>query len=126
MEITGRLTANATTHTLKDGRQVVHFTVAINDRYRPKHAETFINQATFINASYWLNPGIAPHLIKGLIVECSGRIGLNAWKGMDGEARASLTFHVNSIRLHGKSQPTKRAASPAPDSITEPLQDLPF
>ena len=41
MEITARLTADAKVNTLKDERQVVNFTIAINDSYKPKEsAET--------------------------------------------------------------------------------------
>ena len=34
MELTGRITADAKLSTVKDGRQVVNFTIAINDSYK--------------------------------------------------------------------------------------------
>jgi len=36
MEIVGRVTQNAVVKQLKDERQVVNFTVAINDYFKPK------------------------------------------------------------------------------------------
>ena len=29
-----------------------------------------------------------------------GRAGVNAYKGNDDEAKATLTFHVNNIKMH--------------------------
>ena len=101
MEITGRITADAKVSTLKDGRQVINFSVAINDSYKPKGSEAAVKVATYFNCSYWLNPGIEPYLTKGTLVECYGRISINAWTNAEGEAKASLNFHVNNIKLHG-------------------------
>lgn len=126
MEITGRITADAKLSTLKDGRQVVNFSVAVNDSYKPKGSEVAVKVATYFNCSYWRNPGIAQHLTKGTLVECFGRISVNAWNNAEGEAKASLNFHVNSIKLHGKSGAATKEMIPAASEITEPVEDLPF
>ncbi len=126
MEITGRLTADAKVSTLKDGKQVVNFSVAVNDSYKPKGSEVATKVATYFNCSYWINPGIASYLTKGTLVECYGRVSVNAWTNGEGEAKASLNFHVNNIKLHGKSNATTKETVPAPAEITEPLEDLPF
>ncbi len=124
MELTGRLTADARVNTLKDDRKVVNFSIVINDRYKPKNGEVK-EIATFVNCAYWINPGIAPHLTKGTLVELYGRIGVNAWNNMDGEARATLTLHVSNIKLHGgkknDAQPAGQHVSPEPSA-----DDLPF
>jgi single-strand DNA-binding protein len=130
MEITARLTADANLRTLKDERQVVNFNVAINDRYKPRDSSEIKKVVTFIQCAYWINPDIAKHLTKGTLVELYGRIGVNAFKDMQGEAKASLTFHVNSIKLHGKgrlagAENTTSALSPVSDA-KQPLEDLPF
>src|SRR5678809_653647 len=98
MELVGRLTANAKVSTVKDDRKVVNFSIAINDSYKPKGSEMVTKITTFVNCSYWINPAIAEHLTKSTLVELSGRIGVNAWTNAEGEAKASLTFHVNSIK----------------------------
>lgn len=101
MEIVGRLTQDAKLDTLSDERTVLHFSVAVNDSYKPKGSER-IKIATFFNCSYWKNTGLSNYMKKGTLVELSGRVGLNAWIDSNGEAKASLTFLVNTIKLHGK------------------------
>ena len=128
MEIIARLTADAVVKTVKDERQVVNFNVAINDSYKPKGSDQVTKVVTYVQCDYWVNPGIAQYLTKGTVVELFGRIGVNAYTNMQGEAKASLTFHVNNIKLHGgyakKSDPV--AASVIAGELTEPLDDLPF
>ena len=128
MEITGRLTVDAKVSTLKDERQIVNFTIAVNDYYKPTGSNESKNIATYVQCAYWRNSNIAKHLTKGALVELSGRVGVNAYIHMDGTARASLTFHVNSIKIHskGKSQSIENTSSIEVSSITEPLEDLPF
>ena len=128
MEITARVTADAKVNTLKDERQVVNFNVAINDSYKPKDGSEIKKMATFIQCAYWINPAIAKHLTKGTLVELFGRIGVNAYKDMQGEPKATLTFHVNNIKLHGKGKPTEpeNKTAIAAAEITEPPEDLPF
>ena len=64
------------------------------------------------------------------MVELQGRIGVNAYNAHDGEAKATLTFHVNTIKLHGngKQQGTEvRKVMPmATVEIKEPVENLPF
>ena len=130
MEITARLTADAQVNILKDGRRVVSFNVAINDRYKAADSGEVTKVTTYVQCSYWINANIAKHLTKGTLVELYGRIGVNAYTNLQGEPKASLTFHVNSIKLHGKSRTKeKQSNTTAPVSaneITEPLEDLPF
>ena len=126
MELVGRLTANAKVSTVKDDRKVVNFSIAINDSYKPKGGELVTKITTFVNCSYWINPAIAEHLTKSTLVELSGRIGVNAWTNAEGEAKASLTFHVNSIKLHGKGNAASKESIPAASEIKEPIEDLPF
>ncbi|MFT3981174.1 MAG: single-stranded DNA-binding protein [Ferruginibacter sp.] len=126
MEIVGRLTADATVNTLKDERKVVNFSVAVNDSYKPKGSDSNTKVTTYFNCSYWMSPAIAEHLTKGVLVECYGRISANAWTNAEGEAKASLNFHVNNIKLHGKSNATTKEPIQVAAEIKEPLEDLPF
>lgn len=73
MQFTGRLTNNAVVKTTKDERQVVSFSVAINDQYKRKGNDMPIKTVLYINCSYWVNTSIALHLTKGSIVELQGR-----------------------------------------------------
>jgi single-strand DNA-binding protein len=130
MEITGRVTADAEVRETKSGKKVVGFNLAINDNYRGKDGQ--MNKVTtWVDCSYWLNGGIAVWLKKGILVELYGRIGARAWTAKSGEAKASLTFHVNNIKLLGKSNAagTERVTAEAQtDAATYPdtKDDLPF
>ena len=124
MEMTGRVTGDATVATTKSGKKVVNFSIAINDRYKPKDADEWKQFTTYVNCSYWRSESIAAFIKKGMLVEVAGRISVSAWVNMKGEAKGSLDFHVNSIKLHGKTAAPALATEPA--EITEPVEDLPF
>ena len=128
MEIIGRITADATVSETKAGKKVVNFSIAINDTYKTKGSDEVQKITTYVNCAYWLNEGIAQYLTKGSLVECAGRIGVNAWTGKDGDAKATLTFHVNSIKLHGKSNSGNSANIAVNNTapVAAAADDLPF
>lgn len=132
MEITGRVTADAVVHKVNSDKEVVNFSIAINDSYKPKGSTEVIDVVTYINCSYWLNSKTAQWLKKGAIVQLSGRIGLNVYSNTEGKAMGSLTFHINSLKIlafakraeqtenNGASLSAKQAQQP------ETADDLPF
>ena len=127
MEIIGRVTKDAIVTKLKDERQVVNFSIAMNDYYKPKGNEEGIKITTYVNCAYWLSVKIGPQLTKGALVELYGRIGVNTYKASQGEAIGSLTFHVNNIKLHGR--PKTNQGQPilvSKADINTPADDLPF
>jgi single-strand DNA-binding protein len=130
MEIIGRITADAAVSETKAGKKVVNFSIAINDTYKTKGSDEVQKITTYVNCAYWINAGIAPYLTKGSLVECAGRIGVNAWTGKDGDAKATLTFHVNNIKLHGGNKgivvTAPVPAVTAPAAKAEATDDLPF
>lgn len=107
--IVGRITKNAQINTLKDQRQVVNFSVAINDYYKTKAGERK-EQTTFYNCSYWISPNVAKILTKGTLVELTGKISSTAWIGRDGEIKSGLNFHTSRIKLHGGGKQNDRNA----------------
>jgi single-strand DNA-binding protein len=126
MEITGRVTGDAEVRTTKGNKEVVSFTVVVNDYYRPKDGEAKEFEEYF-NCSYWLGSKIADSLLKGSIVTVTGRVWLNQYKGKDGENHASLAFHVNAIKIiakGGKKTSTQTQVDTVPAGITK--KDLPF
>ncbi len=132
MEITGRLTADATVHKVSENKEVVNFSIAINDSYKPKGSSELKEVVTYINCSYWLNSKTAQWLKKGALVQLFGRIGLNVYSSSDGRALGSLTFHTNNLKIivfarrteqsesNGTALSTKQANQPKPED------DLPF
>ncbi|MDI6033296.1 single-stranded DNA-binding protein [Flavobacterium sp. LB2P84] len=99
MEITGRITADATIHKVNSDKQVVNFSIAINDSYKPKNSTEPREIVTYIDCSYWLNAKTAEWLKKGALVQLFGRIGLSVYNSSDGKALGRLTFHTNSLKI---------------------------
>ncbi|WP_159798908.1 single-stranded DNA-binding protein [Flavobacterium sp. MK4S-17] len=100
MDITGRVTADAQVRSVSEGRQVVNFSVAVNDSYKAKNGER-VTQTEFFDCSYWIGTAVAQYLTKGTIVELSGRVSTRAWVDSEGNARAGLNFNTWKIILHG-------------------------
>jgi single-strand DNA-binding protein len=129
-QITGRLVRNAEIKKTKDNREFVTFTVAVNDRYKPKGKEE-IKETRYFNCSYWLGTKVKDALKQSTVVSAFGRVNINAYKGTDGEFHANLTFFTNYIEIHGGG---KREAGPTstptvetpPTGAPETKDDLPF
>ena len=127
MEMTAILTGDAKVSTLKNDKQVVNFTVAINDNYKAKGSSEITKVVTYIQCDYWVNPNIAKYLTKGILVELQGRVGVNAYTGKDGEAKASITFHVNTIKLHGSTSiKNTTPIEEKEEAVLDAKDDLPF
>ena len=100
----------------------------MNDRYTTKSGDKReVN--TFVKCAYWVSPKVAEHLKKGSIITVYGRIGLDVYKNTEGEAKGTLTFHVNDIKFIAKPANSKPASTPTEDSkaaTPETADDLPF
>ena len=126
MEIIGRVTKDAIVTKLKDERQVVNFSIALNDYYKPKGNAEAVKITTYVNCTYWINPKIAALITKGKLVELYGRIGINAYNNQQDEPKATLTFHVNNIKMHGHTKAHIETSPAESTAIVEPAEDLPF
>ncbi|EJL74409.1 single-stranded DNA-binding protein [Chryseobacterium populi] len=130
MNIIGRVVRDAQVRTTPQDKQVVNFTLAVNDNYRNKQGER-IEQTAYFDCAYWLSTGVAKHLTKGSLVELSGRVSARAWIGQDGEPVAGLNFHTSQIKFYGAgTKPTTRQDSSQPENnkvvTPEITDDLPF
>ncbi|PLK45273.1 single-stranded DNA-binding protein [Emticicia sp. TH156] len=128
MNIIGRLTKDASLHTLGNGRQVVNFSIAVSEQYHGKEGQS-IQRTEYFDCAYWISPGVAAILTKGALVELTGFVSARAWVRKDGEAVAGLKFHTSRIKLHqgGKKQQAAldTARHPATADINS-QEDLPF
>lgn len=125
MQITGRITADAKINTVKGDKEVVNFSIAVNDRYKVKGTNEVKEFVTFINVAWWMSTGIVNILKKGAIVTVTGRLSCNAYIDMNGNAKASINLNADKIDLiHSKKAEVMIEAEPA--LITEPVADLPF
>ena len=130
MNIIGRLTKDAEIHRTPQDKQVVNFSVAINDSYKNKQGER-IEQTSYFDCSYWISPNVAKILNKGALVELTGRVSARAWTATNGELKSCLNFHTSTIKLHGGSKKIEFTQGiTKQDNIKiitpEPAEDLPF
>ncbi len=133
MNITGRLTQDATVSTTPTGRKVVNFSIAVNDSYKNKDGQR-IDNTVFIDCAYWLTSKVASWLSQGLLVELTGRISARAWLASDGTPKAGINFHTSAIkplaRPSKKEGETTRAGKETENNRTvqneESVNDLPF
>ncbi|MDQ1165666.1 single-stranded DNA-binding protein [Flavobacterium sp. SORGH_AS_0622] len=128
MEITGRIVKDASVVNVKENREVVNFSIAVNDSYKPKGSTETKKIVTYIDCSYWLSAGVAQWLKKGTLVQLFGRIGLNVYIGSDAQAHGSLTFHTSDIKI--LVFPQVKNSKPAPalkqQNASDEPDDLPF
>lgn len=101
MEIIGRLTADAEINSTKKNKQVVNFTIAINER--TKKEGKWETVTAFINCAYWINTKVADLLKKGSVVSLFGRLSSSAYIDSNGEAQSVLHFHSTNIQLVSKA-----------------------
>lgn len=125
MNIIGRVTKDAQVRTLSNSKQVVNFSVAINDSYKNKQGER-IEQATYFDCAYWLSVKVATILTKGALVELTGRASARAWTGSNGEVHAGLNFNTSQIKLHGGGKKTETVQASTENSDSKADEDLPF
>jgi single-strand DNA-binding protein len=128
MEITGRVTADASVQKVNNDKQVVNFSIAINDNYKPKGSTEVKEVTTYINCSYWLNTATAQWLKKGTLVQLFGRIGMNVYNNSEGMAVGTLTFHTNNIKIlvFPKKAETTKASSAVKEKKSKKAQNVPF
>lgn len=98
MEITGRVTADATVRSAGE-KEVLSFTIAINDRYKAAGSSEYKEVTTFINCSYWLSMKAAQWVKKGAVVLLNGRLGMHVYINSEGNPVGSIDFHVNAINI---------------------------
>ena len=111
MNIVGRITKNAEINTLTNSKQVVNFSIAINDGYKSKQGER-IDQTTYYNCSYWISPNVAKILTRGTLVQLTGRASSRAWIGKDGEIKSGLNFHTSNIQIYGGGEKSNTDEQP--------------
>ena len=137
MELTGRVTADAVISITKSGKEVVEFSIAVNNYYKPKGATEAVQVTQYVECSYWIGKGVVSRLLKGVVAEVSGRTSVQQpYIGKDGTAKASLNMHCNAIKVNGrnssgKTKETGTGTGQKPvieniAAITEPMDDMPF
>ena len=127
MEIVARIVSDALVSQTKSGKKVVNFPVAINDYYKPKNGEG-VQTTTFIRCTYWVSEAIAPRLVKGVLVELYGRLGVEAYTNKSGDPVGVINFQVSRIKLHSAKSNGHTASESVANAAgsAESDDDLPF
>ncbi len=137
MELTGRITADAVIKTVKEEKQVVNFSIAINEYYKPKGATEAKEITLYVGCSYWQNTAVAKRLLKGAVVEVEGVMNIRVFTGRDGEPKAAANLRCRHIKVFGvtakrettgadKKEETGMGKIETIVPITEPMEDMPF
>ncbi|GAA6766491.1 single-stranded DNA-binding protein [Flavobacterium sp. CGRL1] len=98
MEITGRITRDAEVRRAGE-KEVLNFTIAVNDRYKAAGSSEYKQVTTFINCSYWISMKAGQWVKKGVVVLLQGRLGMHVYINSDGNPIGSIDFHVNEINI---------------------------
>jgi single-strand DNA-binding protein len=108
MLFTGRLTANAEVKAVKGDKQVINFTVAINQKWKNKAGEKK-EKTAFVDCAYWRNSGIAEYLTKGAVVEVSGWMEAQGYQSKSDGIKARLNCTCDTIKLFSLTAKTEKA-----------------
>lgn len=131
MNISGRLTQDATVSKTTTGKEVVNFSVAVNDGYKNKQGE-WVDNTAFIECAYWRSAKPVSWLKQGLYVELTGQISARAWTGKDGNPKAGLNFTTSNIKpawgtaTEKDSVQAGKQQQPVNTAKEDETDDLPF
>ena len=127
MTITGRLTADAVVNETKNGRNVVNFSVAVNETYRPTGGDR-VQVTTYFACSFWRTEKVAAFLKKGTLLEVNGRIEVRGYVSKQGEPKAGLNCHVTDFKVLAWSKEITviGTALETPADTTGDGSDVPF
>ena len=144
MQVIGRLGKDCVVNTV-NGKSVINFTVAHSEKYKDSQG-TLQEKTIWVDCAYWTDrTAVAPYLQKGTQVFVEGQPEARSFQRNDGTPGSSLSLRVREVQLLGSKnenagggssyQPNNNASSalsgnnmnvPAPNEITEPVDDLPF
>jgi len=140
LQAIGNLGKDCVTNTV-NGKSVINFNVAHTEKFRDAQGNQK-DKTIWVECAYWTDKtAIAPYLRKGTQVYVEGQPEVRTYAKNDGTTAASLTLRVSSVQLLGNrtdnTTPSQggyntsaaapvRAAAPAQNEMTEPIDDLPF
>lgn len=130
-----------------NGKNVINFSVAHTERFKDAQGNQK-ERTTWVECAYWTDrTAIAPYLLKGQMVFAEGSPEADGYLNKDNQPAATLRMRVQTIQLLGNrnsgdnqqnsgssnynatpsySQPARPVAAPAPASVQDAADDLPF
>lgn len=107
--ITGNLTEAPTVNTLKSGRKVARFTVAVNDGHRDKTGEWQDRPTVFFRVESWSDAAAAETWPKGARVAVVGQWRAAEYES-DGEKKRQQYFAAEAAALVPRERPGSAGA----------------
>lgn len=98
MEVTGRVIRDSAVRRAGE-KEVLSFTIAVNDRYKAAGSTEYTEVSTFINCSYWISMKVGQWVKKGAVVLLTGRLGMHVYINSEGNPIGSIDFHVDKITI---------------------------
>ena len=142
MQVIGHLGKDCVVNTV-NGKNVINFTVAHSEKY--KDSQGVVQEKTiWVDCAYWTDrTAVAPYLQKGTQVYVEGQPEARSFQRNDGTPGSSLSLRVREVQLLGSkndrnagggssyqqnssASSSSGSSTPAPNEITEPVDDLPF
>jgi single stranded DNA-binding protein len=94
----GRIGADATVRTTKDGKSWASFSVAVDTDKDAEAAMSWVRVALFGDSV----DALAPRLTKGVQVYVEGRLTLRPWTDAEGRERAGLSLATGTVTVMGQ------------------------
>ncbi|WP_207515976.1 single-stranded DNA-binding protein [Longitalea luteola] len=131
--LNGTVTKDAKVITTQNGKQFAAFDLVENMSYKDKDGKR-VQKSFYYNCIYWIQPEkIAPYITKGTILSVQCNVVARAYTDSAGNAKASSTATIETIKFLGRrskslstEEAPKLAATEKPETIAEPVDDLPF
>jgi single-strand DNA-binding protein len=116
--LAGRLTRDPEVKMLAGEKAVVHFSLAINRRFKGADGETK-EEVLFVDCEAWnrLAELVGQYLTKGSGCFLEGRLKLDSWQDKDGKKQSRMKVVADTVQFLDKAKP-KDGADGEPASAT--------
>lgn len=122
--LTGRLTADPEIKQTSTGKNVVEFSLAVNDGYGDNEHVSFFNCVAFKG----LADIISKYAVKGSQAAITGKIRQERWESQDGQKRSVVKINVQTFQLVGKKTESTEQSKTPQQMNANPFNedDIPF
>ena len=109
--LAGHLTRDPELRPVANDKVVVHFSLAINRRYKSAEGE-IKEESTFVDCEAWGRTAelIGQYLAKGSAAYVEGRLKLDSWQDKEGKNRSRLKVVVDNVQFVGPPKPKSGGA----------------
>lgn len=121
----GNLTRDGVLRTSGEGKSVLSFGLAVNERYRDKKTGKAVESTVFVDCAMFGTGAekLAPYLTKGRKVTVDGRLRYRTWM-KDDEKRSALSIAVTDLGFADYREPSGGDGDDAAPELYD--ADIPF